>query len=119
MIVFLAKPSPADLDEAGIVGAGLKAQPPEFVRRQPRRPRPRPVRRGPRSRDGPASRPGRGPAGRGRRRVACRPPPWYTGLLGGEPVLDEDTGPFRHVVWVVNGTMLGLHQFPDTDVTTP
>jgi catechol-2,3-dioxygenase len=23
------------------------------------------------------------------------------------------------VVWVVNGTMLGLHQFPDTDVRTP
>jgi len=45
--------------------------------------------------------------------------PWYTELFGDEPVLDEDTGPFRHVVWVVNGTMLGLHQFPDTDVAMP
>jgi glyoxylase I family protein len=45
--------------------------------------------------------------------------PWYTDLLEDKPVLDEDTGPFRHVVWVLNGTMLGLHQFPDTDVTTP
>ena len=28
--------------------------------------------------------------------------------------LDEDTGPFRHVVWLVGGqTLVGLHQFPD------
>lgn len=45
--------------------------------------------------------------------------PWYAELLGGQPVLDEDTGPFRHVVWMINGTMLGLHQFPDTDTATP
>ena len=45
--------------------------------------------------------------------------PWYTELLGSEPVLDEDTGPFRHAVWMINGTMLGLHQFPDTDTATP
>jgi catechol-2,3-dioxygenase len=38
--------------------------------------------------------------------------PWYTALLGAEPVLDEDTGPFRHVVWAIDGTLLGLHQFP-------
>jgi glyoxylase I family protein len=44
--------------------------------------------------------------------------PWYTSLFEAEPVLDEDTGPFRHVVWVLDGTMFGLHQFPDTDVTT-
>jgi glyoxylase I family protein len=43
--------------------------------------------------------------------------PWYAELIGSSPVLDEDTGPFRHVVWMVNGTMLGLHQFPDTDRT--
>ena len=30
-----------------------------------------------------------------------------------KPVLDEDTGPFRHVVWAVGGTLVGLHQFPD------
>jgi len=45
--------------------------------------------------------------------------PWYTELFGDQPVLDEDTGPFRHVVWLINGTMFGLHQFPDTDITTP
>ena len=40
--------------------------------------------------------------------------PWYQELFGSKPVLDEDTGPFRHVVWLVGGTTLvGLHQFPD------
>lgn len=38
---------------------------------------------------------------------------WYTRLLGVSPVLDEDTGPFRHVVYAVGGTLLGLHGFPD------
>jgi catechol-2,3-dioxygenase len=29
-------------------------------------------------------------------------------------LLDEDTGPFRHAVWLVGGqTLVGLHQFPD------
>ena len=40
--------------------------------------------------------------------------PWYAELFEAEPVLDEDTGPFRHVVWLVGGTLFGLHQFPDT-----
>lgn len=39
--------------------------------------------------------------------------PWYEQLFGAKPVLDEDTGPFRHVVWAVGGTLVGLHQFPD------
>ena len=40
--------------------------------------------------------------------------PWYTRLLGSEPVLDEDTGPFRHVVYVIGeGVLFGLHEFPD------
>src|SRR6478735_5143321 len=39
--------------------------------------------------------------------------PWYEKLFGTKPVLDEDTGPFRHVVWAVGGTLVGLHQFPD------
>lgn len=44
--------------------------------------------------------------------------PWYTRLFESEPVLDEDTGPFRHVVWMVGETLVGLHQFPgDTDAT--
>lgn len=43
--------------------------------------------------------------------------PWYTRLFSAEPVLDEDTGPFRHVVWALGGTLLGLHEFPDGDNT--
>src|SRR5918998_52554 len=39
--------------------------------------------------------------------------PWYRQLFGAEPVLDEDTGPFRHVVWALGDTLVGLHQFPD------
>src|SRR5450631_4333327 len=39
--------------------------------------------------------------------------PWYRALFGTDPVLDEDTGPFRHVVWLVGSTLVGLHQFPD------
>lgn len=35
---------------------------------------------------------------------------WYRRLFDTEPALDEDTGPFRHVVWAVGGTLLGLHQ---------
>ena len=38
--------------------------------------------------------------------------PWYRRLLDADPVLDEDTGPFRHVVWSVGSTLLGLHEFP-------
>ena len=45
--------------------------------------------------------------------------PWYTRLFEAGPVLDEDTGPFRHVVWQVGGTLVGLHQFPDTDPALP
>src|SRR4051794_41443291 len=39
--------------------------------------------------------------------------PWYAALIGSAPVLDEDTGPFRHAVFAVGGTLLGLHQFPE------
>lgn len=39
--------------------------------------------------------------------------PWYEQLFGAQPVLDEDTGPFRHVVWSLGTTLVGLHQFPD------
>jgi catechol 2,3-dioxygenase-like lactoylglutathione lyase family enzyme len=38
--------------------------------------------------------------------------PWYQALFGSDPVIDEDTGPFRHVVWMLGGrTLVGLHQF--------
>ena len=38
--------------------------------------------------------------------------PWYEALLGGKPVLDEDTDPdFHHTVYLLgNNTLLGLHQ---------
>ena len=39
--------------------------------------------------------------------------PWYETLFDAKPVLDEDTGPFRHVVWSIGSTLVGLHQFPD------
>ena len=39
--------------------------------------------------------------------------PWYTRLFGAEPVLDEDTGPFRHVVYAIGGTLFGLHSYPE------
>ena len=39
--------------------------------------------------------------------------PWYTRLIGAEPVLDEDTGAFRHIVYAVGDGLLGLHVFPD------
>ena len=42
---------------------------------------------------------------------------WYTKVLGVQPALDEDTGPFRHVVYPVGGTLLGLHVFPDLATT--
>jgi catechol 2,3-dioxygenase-like lactoylglutathione lyase family enzyme len=45
--------------------------------------------------------------------------PWYTEVLGVEPVLDEDTGPFRHVVYLVGTTLFGLHGFPDLVSTEP
>lgn len=38
---------------------------------------------------------------------------WYTKVLGAEPVLDQDTGPFRHIVYSLGGTLLGIHGFPD------
>jgi glyoxylase I family protein len=36
---------------------------------------------------------------------------WYRQLFDKDPVLDEDTGPFRHVVWMIgDGTLVGLHE---------
>jgi catechol-2,3-dioxygenase len=45
--------------------------------------------------------------------------PWYTKVLGAKPVLDEDTGPFRHIVYSVGGTLFGLHGFPDLATSEP
>ena len=38
---------------------------------------------------------------------------WYSKVLGIEPMLDEDTGPFRHIIYQLGNTLLGLHGFPD------
>src|SRR2546421_13070602 len=35
---------------------------------------------------------------------------WYQKLFDSAPVLDEDTGPFHHVVWLLGGPLLGIHQ---------
>ncbi len=45
--------------------------------------------------------------------------PWYQQLFGTDPVLDEDTGVFHHVVWLTGGTLVGIHQFPDLKSTEP
>ena len=45
--------------------------------------------------------------------------PWYRALFGTEPVLNEDTGPFHHVVWLMGGTLVGIHQFPDLKSAEP
>ena len=37
---------------------------------------------------------------------------WAPGAPIAPAVLDEDTGPFRHIVYSVGGTLLGLHGFP-------
>jgi catechol-2,3-dioxygenase len=44
---------------------------------------------------------------------------WYKALLGSDPVLDEDTGPFHHTVFLIGGTLLGLHKFPDLKSSEP
>jgi catechol 2,3-dioxygenase-like lactoylglutathione lyase family enzyme len=31
-------------------------------------------------------------------------------LFGADPVLDEDTGPYYHVAWLLGGTLFGIHQ---------
>ena len=45
---------------------------------------------------------------------------WYRQLFDKDPVLDEDTGPFRHVVWMIGGgTVIGLHQHTNPESTKP
>ncbi len=44
---------------------------------------------------------------------------WYRRLFDAEPVLDEDTGPYHHVVWMLGGTLLGLHQHAEAANTEP
>ena len=44
---------------------------------------------------------------------------WYTRVLGVEPVLDENTGSFRHIVYQVGSTLLGLHGFASLESSGP
>ncbi|MGH9038417.1 MAG: VOC family protein, partial [Acidimicrobiia bacterium] len=42
--------------------------------------------------------------------------PWYQRLFDDKPVLDEDTGLFHHVVWVLDGgTLFGIHTHPSPE----
>ena len=45
--------------------------------------------------------------------------PWYTKLFGADPVLDEDTGPWHHVVWLLGGTLIGIHQHKEPSSSEP
>lgn len=38
---------------------------------------------------------------------------WYSRVFGVKPVLSEDTGPFRHIVYELGTTLFGLHGFPE------
>ncbi|MGH8974313.1 MAG: VOC family protein, partial [Acidimicrobiia bacterium] len=35
------------------------------------------------------------------------------------PVLDEDTGRFHHVVWLIGGTLFGIHTHPNPESGEP
>jgi glyoxylase I family protein len=40
--------------------------------------------------------------------------PWYERVFDTKLVIDDEPGPFRRAVWLVEGrTLIGLHQFPD------
>ena len=45
--------------------------------------------------------------------------PWYTALFGSGPVLDEDTGPFHHVVWLLGSSLFGIHQHASPTSAAP
>ena len=38
---------------------------------------------------------------------------WYRRLFAVDPVLDEDTGPFHHTVFLLGSTLFGVHAFPE------
>jgi len=45
--------------------------------------------------------------------------PWYNALFGAPPVLDEDTGSFHHVVWLLGGTLFGIHSHASPTSAAP
>ena len=44
---------------------------------------------------------------------------WYNNLFESDPVLDEDTGSFHHVVWLLGSTLFGIHQHPAPSSAAP
>jgi glyoxylase I family protein len=49
-----------------------------------------------------------------------RSTPWYQKLFDSKPVIDEDTGPFHHVVWMLGGgTLVGIHQHTKVESSEP
>jgi catechol-2,3-dioxygenase len=45
--------------------------------------------------------------------------PWYLELFGNDPVLDEDTGSFHHVVWLLGGTLFAINQHQTPSSSDP
>lgn len=45
--------------------------------------------------------------------------PFYERLFDAPPVLDEDTGPFHHTVWLLGGTLFGIHQHTSPTSSDP
>lgn len=44
---------------------------------------------------------------------------WYRALFDAEPVIDEDTGPYHHVVWMLGDTLVGIHQHVEPSGSAP
>ena len=44
---------------------------------------------------------------------------WYNRVFDVKPVLSEDTGPFRHVVYQLGETLFGIHGFPELTSVEP
>ncbi|HEY6532984.1 MAG TPA: VOC family protein [Acidimicrobiales bacterium] len=44
---------------------------------------------------------------------------WYNRVFGVKPVLSEDTGPFRHIVYELGPTLFGIHGFPELTSVEP
>lgn len=44
---------------------------------------------------------------------------WYNRVFGVKPVLSEDTGPFRHIVYELGATLFGIHGFPELTSVEP
>jgi len=44
---------------------------------------------------------------------------WYERLFDAAPVLDENTGSFHHAVWLLGGTLFGIHLHPTSTSADP